>query len=168
MKLPSGKRKFRARHWITSLSLRYAGARISEVLYLDDIRDVNFRRAELIFPTLKRREHQKRTVPVPETLIGEMGRVLAEFPELRGKLFGLSRIWFFQVFQERCQEAGIPSDLAHPHVLRHTRAIELLCNGVLMTVVQDLLGHASISTAAMYLKFSAQEARQILKDRRLI
>ena len=45
--------------------------------------------------------------------------------------------------------AAIPSTLT-PHVLRHCYATELLDKGVELRVLQDLLGHASISTTALY------------------
>ncbi|CAD7775508.1 Tyrosine recombinase XerD [Candidatus Methanoperedenaceae archaeon GB37] len=63
------------------------------------------------------------------------------------------------MFYERAKEADIPKDLAHPHILRHTRAIELLRAGVPVTIVQDLLGHSALTTTAVYLRISGQEAR---------
>jgi len=36
------------------------------------------------------------------------------------------------------------------------------------TIVQDLLGHSSLNTTAIYLRMSSQEAKMILKDRGLI
>jgi len=164
--------KVRARHWIVFLLLRYTGARVSEVLAIDDIRDMDFRAAEIRLITLKRHSKntkgQYRTVPLPPSVTGETGRILADAPELRGRLFKTSRVSFFRHFQSLAAKAGIPKDLRHPHTLRHTRAIEMLRAGVPITVVQDILGHSALSTTAMYLKFSGQEARAILKDRGLI
>ena len=37
-----------------------------------------------------------------------------------------------------------------------------------VTIVQDLLGHSSLNTTAIYLRMSSQEAKMILKDRGLI
>ncbi|HLC15241.1 MAG TPA: site-specific integrase [Thermodesulfovibrionia bacterium] len=162
--------KLRARHWIVFLLLRYTGARVSEVLAIDDIRDMDFRQAEIRLITLKRhsKNTQYRTVPVPPSVIGETGRILADAPELRGRLFKTSRVSFFRHFQSLAAQAGIPEDLRHPHTLRHTRAIEMLRAGVPITVVQDILGHSALTTTAMYLKLSGQEAKAILKDRGLI
>ncbi|WP_456324098.1 tyrosine-type recombinase/integrase, partial [Desulfonauticus submarinus] len=61
-----------------------------------------------------------------------------------------------------------PRKLAHPHILRHTRAIELLRNGVPVTIVQDILGHSALTTTAIYLRISGQEAKGILKEKGLI
>lgn len=164
----SNPQGWRARHWIVFLTLRYTGARISEVLAIDDQRDIDFRRSEITLITLKRRKTSKRVVPVPDRLIAEIARVLAEFPKLKGNLYKLHRSTFFLNFRERCREAGIPRELAHPHVLRHTRAIELLRSGVPVSAVQQLLGHSDISTTAIYLQFSGVELKRLLQDRGLL
>ena len=75
---------------------------------------------------------------------------------------------FYAVFRKLALKAGIPAELAHPHILRHTRAIELLRNDVPITIVQCILGHASLSTTAVYLRYSSVETKQILKNRGVI
>jgi len=159
---------YRAKYWAIFLLLRFTGARVSEVLALDDTRDLDFRRSEVVLPTLKRKSRTRRTVPLPKNVIAEIGRLLAEFPELRGKLFRADRTRVWRVFRERCQAAGIRKELSHPHVLRHTRAIELLRTGVPVTAVQQILGHANIGTTAIYLRFTGREIRQVMEDRGLI
>jgi len=172
---PEGKRyrrRDRARHWLIFLFLRFTGARVSEVLSLNDTRDVDFREGLVRLPILKRhvlrKKGQRRNVPVPSSILGELGRILAEFPGLRGRIFSVHRSAVFRHFRARAQEAGLPQELRHPHVLRHTRAIEMLRAGVPVTVVQEILGHASLTTTAIYLRFSAQEIKTILRDRGLI
>jgi len=166
------RRKARLRYWITFLTLRYTGARLGEVLQIDDSVDVDFREAEIRIVNLKRhnpkRKGEKRQVPVPAELIAEIAKAWAEYPELRGNLYKLDPSNFRKCFLERCREAGIPRELSHPHVLRHTRAIELLRAGVPVTVVQQLLGHAFLSTTAIYLRLSGQEIKQVLKAKGLI
>jgi len=166
------RRKERARHWLIFLFLRYTGARVSEILSIDDLRDIDFYEAAVTVPTLKRHApHKKglyRTVPLPVVCLGETGRILAEFPSLRGRLFRCHRSTVFRYFKARAQEAGLPTHLSHPHVLRHTRAVELLRAGVPVSIVQELLGHASLTTTALYLRFSGQEIKEILKDRGLL
>ena len=170
--LTRNKRKIRGRYWIAFLFLRFTGARIGEVLKLDDSVDINFREAEVRLVTLKRRKRSKRNqtriVPVPHSVIAELATYIAEFPEQRGRVFKLDQGNFRRVFYQRAKEAGIPKELSHPHILRHTRAIELLRAGVPVTVVQDILGHSSLTTTAVYLKISGWEAKEILKERGLI
>ena len=87
---------------------------------------------------------------------------------MKESLFRLKRTFFYRVFREHCEEAGIHKELSHPHILRHTRAIELLRAGVPVTVVQDLLGHSALTTTAVYLRISNAEAKRILRDRGVI
>ena len=101
-------------------------------------------------------------------MTAEFARLIAEFPELRGSLFKISRVAVFNCFKARAKEAGLPEELRHPHVLRHTRAIELIRNGVPISAVQQLPGHASITTTFVYLRFTGQEIKQILQAKALI
>lgn len=162
------RRRLRGRYWLTYLVLRFTGARIGEVLSINDETDIMFRTAEIKIKTLKRKKGMSRTVFVPSEVIAEIATYLAEFSNMRGKIFRLKHQNFRRRFYEIALSAGIPRDLAHPHVLRHTRAIEMLRAGVPVTVVQDQLGHAHLTTTAVYLRISGAEAKQILKDRGLI
>jgi len=166
------KRKIRGRYWLVFLVLRFTGARLGEVLLIDETTDIDFRNAEIRIVTLKRhsprKKNQKRIVPVPPNVVSEIATYLAEFPEQKGKIFKLDQGNFRRVFYARAEEANIPRDLAHPHILRHTRAIELLRAGIPVTIVQDLLGHSALTTTAVYLRISGQEAKGILREKGLI
>ena len=161
-------RKPRARHWAVFLVLRFSGARLGEVLRVDDTADINWREGEVRVPTLKRRAPASRTVFLPQQVLTELSRLLMEFPELRGRLFAVHERVFRRIFGQRAREAGLPRELSHPHVLRHTRAVELVRAGVPLTLVQQLLGHSALTTTAIYLQLFQAEARQILKERGLI
>jgi len=165
------KRRIRGRYWLVFLTLRFTGARISEVISIKH-EDIDFRNAEIRLITLKRHNPRKRgqyrIVPVPSSLTSEIANYIVEYPHMRDKVFKVDRSNFNKVFKERCLEAGIPRELAHPHILRHTRAIELLRAGVPVTIVQDLLGHSALTTTAIYLRISGQEAKGILREKGLI
>jgi len=169
--ITDSKRLKRGRHWLIFLTLRFTGARISEVLNVK-YEDIDFRNAEIRLITLKRhnpkKQGQYRIVPVPSSLTSEIANYIVEYPHMRDKVFKVDRSNFNKVFKERCLEAGIPRDLAHTHILRHTRAIELLRAGVPVTIVQDLLGHSALTTTAIYLKISGQEAKEILREKSLL
>jgi len=144
------------------------------VLKIDDQVDINTRASEIRITTLKRRKDQpKRIVPVPTSVCAEIATYLMEFPEMRGKVFKLDQGNFRRVFYGRARDAGVMREtyrengqkeiFPHPHTLRHTRAMELLANGVPVTAVQDLLGHSSLLTTAEYLRLSGQDIKGILK-----
>ena len=165
------KRRIRGRYWLVFLALRFTGARISEVTNIKPD-DIDFRNAEMRLITLKKHNPKKkgayRIIPVPASVTGEIASYIAQHPHMKDKAFKVDRSNFYAIFQKRCQEANIPKELAHPHILRHTRAIELLRAGVPVTIVQDLLGHSALTTTAIYLKISGQEAKGILRERGLI
>ena len=179
------RRFLRGRYWLVFLMLRYTGARISEVTNIKPD-DIDFENAKIKLITLKRHNPKKkgqyRIVPIPATVVTEISDFMTfaqrdvakvfkdkkAFEKKMNNLFAVYRNNFYITFQERCQEAGIPTELAHPHILRHTRAIELLRAGVPVTIVQDLLGHSALTTTAIYLRISGQEAKGILRDKGLI
>lgn len=161
----------RARYWLVFLFLRYTGARISEVLNIDESRDLDYKNSTVRLITLKRtgkKKGQFRIIPIPDRLISEYLRTIKIFPSLEGKVFKIARNNFFSIFKNLCIKVGIPEEIAHPHVLRHTRAIELLRAGIPVTAVQQLMGHASLNTTAMYLRYSNIEIQGLMKSKGLL
>jgi molybdate transport system regulatory protein len=163
-------RRVRGRYWLSFLILRFTGAKIGEVLSIDDTRDVNFRSAEIRIASQARSALRLglRTVPVPSEVLARIEEYLDAFPTMRGKVFALDPGNFRREFYRRAKEAELPRELSHPHILRHTRAIEMIEADVPLTVVQDLLGHVLRSTTAIYLRRPVVTVRTILEDRGLL
>lgn len=72
----------------------------------------------------------------------------------------LSRQSAWEILRTRAGRAGITADIG-PHSLRHSFATHLLEGGADIRVVQELLGHASVSTTQIYTEVTAQQLREV-------
>jgi len=79
------------------------------------------------------------------------------FLNLRGRAFASVTLW--RRIKQRARRAGLPA--LTPHGLRHSFATHLLENGADLRVIQELLGHASISTTEVYTHVGGQRLREI-------
>ncbi|WFE30498.1 site-specific tyrosine recombinase XerD [Solwaraspora sp. WMMD791] len=76
----------------------------------------------------------------------------------------LSRQSAWTVLRRAAERAGLPVDGAHavsPHTLRHSYATHLLDGGADVRVVQELLGHASVTTTQVYTLVTVDRLREV-------
>ena len=75
----------------------------------------------------------------------------AVFLSVRGRR--ITRQQVHEVVRDAAVRAGLPGQVS-PHVFRHSCATHMLEHGADMRVVQEMLGHASISTTQIYTRVS--------------
>lgn len=111
-----------------------------------------------------------RWVPVPRQTSPWIEKYLAESRPLLAKrpvaeLFlgsrgaKLSRQSAYHILEQHRVTAGIASHVS-PHTLRHTYAVHLIQGGADLRAVQELLGHASISTTQVYTQLDLDQLRK--------
>ena len=82
------------------------------------------------------------------------------FLSSRGNALSRQAIW--RVVDRAGTAAGIDSDRLSPHVLRHSAATHMVEGGADLRTVQEILGHASLSTTQIYTKVSPEHLLEIV------
>lgn len=150
------------------LELLYAsGMRISELVSLN-LGDVN---TEEGFVRCFGKGHKERIVPIYEQAarsvkeytgetrpkLARKKEVVALFLNPRGDR--LTRQGFWQKLKEYARAAGLGNQVS-PHTLRHSFATHMLSGGADLRAVQELLGHANISTTQIYTHLTSEHVRR--------
>jgi len=80
----------------------------------------------------------------------------------RGKAGHLSRIRFYQIIKDLSAKAGLDPKKVSPHTMRHAFATHLLANGADLRSIQQLLGHADVSTTEIYTHVQEERLKQLV------
>ena len=151
------------------IELLYAsGLRISE---LANARLENFNAEQRIL-RVTGKGNKTRLVPVGRKACEALAAyVSAERPKLvkartgseiflssRGTKLTTVRLW--QIVKERARLSGLEANI-YPHLLRHSFATHLLGNGADLRIIQEMLGHADISTTQVYTHVDQQRLKAV-------
>jgi integrase/recombinase XerD len=68
------------------------------------------------------------------------------------------RIW--QIVKKHAKRSGLEANV-YPHLLRHSFATHLLGNGADLRIIQEMLGHADISTTQVYTHVDQQRLKAV-------
>ncbi len=166
-----GKGLFKALRMQCLLELLAAtGLRVSELVGL------SYRAAltDDVFLTIKGKGGRERIVPISDRARGFLTayvKVLkAETDQEPKFLFpshgaggALTRQHFALELKTLARVAGLDAATVSPHVLRHVFASELLAHGADLRSVQQMLGHADISTTQIYTHVQAERLKEVVE-----
>jgi Site-specific recombinase XerD len=145
------------------IELMYAcGLRVSEV--------ANLKREDIYFANLVLRIHGKgskvRMVPFYPTISNMLTKLLQSNTNSEGYIFlnrfgkPISTRGIQNILDTAASNAGLKMQV-HPHMLRHSFATHLLDNGADLRIVQELLGHESLTTTQIYTHVTSDRLRKV-------
>ena len=149
------------------LEFMYAtGCRVTEAIGVD-LTDLDLTDRVVL---LTGKGRKQRLVPLGSAAVGAVERWLPErleiarrtdavFVNLRGGR--LTRQGVFGIVRKRAVGAGIDPARVSPHVLRHSAATHMVEGGADLRTVQEMLGHANVSTTQIYTKVSPQHLLEV-------
>jgi integrase/recombinase XerD len=116
--------------------------------------------------------NKERVVPIGRRAAEALGRYLSRGrpfldrrhrPELFLNQHGgpLTRAGAFLILRRLAAKAGLEPERIHPHLLRHSFATHLLEGGADLRSVQEMLGHADLSTTELYTHVSDRRRREL-------
>lgn len=155
----------------TMIEVLYAcGLRVTEL--------VNLKTSQVYFPEkfirVTGKGNKERLVPIGDEALKYL-RMYLDYEKAHGKTARghedvvfrnrngrkMSRVWVFLVIKEAVKTAGIEKKIS-PHTFRHTFATHLIEGGADLKVVQDLLGHESITTTEIYTHLDTAYLRETI------
>lgn len=152
---------------LAMLELLYAcGMRVSELIDLN-INDINLKAG---FVRCLGKGSKERIIPVHDRAVNSVKEYISEARPhlLKGKeeqaLFlnrrgdRLTRQGFWLILKGHAKNAGIKK-VVTPHTLRHSFATHILSGGADLRAVQELLGHANISSTQIYTHLTSEHVR---------
>ena len=153
------------------------GARVQELI---DLKVCDVRLSQPAMITLTGKGNKKRNIPIMAKTRNILGGYMEENHLLengrqQNPLFYNSRYQAFTrpgityILDKYFKKAKLSHidevfpDRLHPHMLRHSKALHLLESGVNLVYIRDLLGHVSVTTTEIYLKFDTELKRKALE-----
>ena len=155
----------------TMLELLYAtGMRVSELVNVP-VKNVDMKMQYVI---VMGKGSKERMLPLGRTALHYLEHYLSVVrpqrlhgkPDTAAELFvtgwggPMTRERFYEIIVAYGKSAGI-SKRVTPHMLRHSFATHLLNNGTDLRIVQELLGHADISTTQIYTHLDVERLREV-------
>ncbi|MBR1428993.1 MAG: tyrosine recombinase [Rickettsiales bacterium] len=167
-----GIKKFRNRLIIEMLYS--TGMRVSELCGLP-LKAVLVSKKDAIddykFITIRGKGQKERIVPLRKDVVLELQKYI-KLTAKKGQKYlfendkngaPITRRMVGMILKQAAILAGLNPEKVSPHKIRHSFATHLLHKGLDIREIQELLGHSSIDTTAIYAKIDAKKAKEVLE-----
>ena len=159
----------------TMIEILYAtGIRVSELVEMK----LSATYAEKNFLLVQGKGNKERLVPISENTEDKIKDFLKIrnkflyndseskwlFPSKQSSKGHITRQRFNQLLQTLCERVNLDNIKISPHKLRHAFATHLLANGVDLRSLQQMLGHADISTTQIYTHVLKDRLKKLVSD----
>jgi len=160
---------------LTMLALMYeSGCRVQELIDLK-LGDVSFRSPNTV--TLTGKGKKARVIPISSN----MAEIVKAYINTNN-IFSADHLLFVNRYDKMLSRSGVAYVLdkyvqmareiepefymskMHPHVLRHSKAMHLLENGVNLIYIRDFLGHVSVTTTEIYARCNPELKRKYIEQ----
>ena len=157
---------------LAMLELLYAsGLRVSELVTLPLAAVQRIKAHDQNFLIVRGKGDKERIVPLHGKALAALEAYTKTrnsdsvwlFPS-RGKEGHVTRQRFGQMVKDIAMAAGLDPDKISPHTLRHSFASHLLAGGADLRVIQELLGHADISTTQIYTHIEQEKLTKLVTE----
>ena len=149
---------------LAMVEMLYAsGARVSELCGLN-LKDIDYERSTI---RVIGKGNKERVIPIGRPAIAALEKWLAVRPQLANDKSGDAVFLGARgkrIDQRQVREVVYKTIELGPHALRHSAATHLLEGGADLRTVQEILGHASLSTTQIYTHVSAERLHSAFKQ----
>jgi integrase len=160
-------------------TLMYAyGMRVQEVINLT-LSDVDIEHSEITVRPLKRRARKEVVYQIPHKICSELEQWLLERPQsdsealfvssrsiVNGKYTPLPMTYYnvLKLFKRYCKAQGIPDEMSHTHVARHSFVAFNLSQGVNPFMVKEMTRHATMQGLQPYMDMYSEERNKAVAN----
>lgn len=139
----------------------YFGCRVGEAIKIKKS-DINLKEKIVILRAETTKRSKERQVPIPENFVMPLKYYLSGLMGEDIVLFQITKQRVWQIVKKYGQKAGITKKI-HPHTLRHSYATRIYTKTKDTRLIQELLGHESATTTAIYTHLDNQVKQDGIK-----
>ncbi|MDR3563246.1 MAG: site-specific integrase [Negativicutes bacterium] len=140
------------------------GIRVSEAIALVAA-DIDPATHQIQIRSLRRRDGHVRVIPLHTDFSTEINDWIGQKQLADSdRLFPVTRKTAYNWVAWACRQAGFTDGRAHPQILRHSFAVNLLAQGMPVTIVQEFLGHTDLAETLIYTRLVHIDPRKLFES----